>query len=132
MEQNSKRFTKPERLSSKTTIKEIFEKGVVLYTHPLKVYYSFNDFSCNRVLITVPKRLHKKAVIRNLLKRRIREAYRANKDLLSAGPYVDIAVVYISGDIMEFKQINKKIHDVLAKIKKNNTTDDSSSVSLTD
>jgi len=118
MEKVSNRFVKTERLCSKTIIQEIFEKGSVLYLHPLKIYYKLNEGSLNRILITVPKRLHKRAVDRNLLKRRIREAYRLNKGQISTGPFVDINMVYISGDLLEFKQINKKIYDVLAKIKK--------------
>ncbi|MEN6618456.1 MAG: ribonuclease P protein component [Rikenellaceae bacterium] len=118
MENTSNRFVKTERLSSKTQIQQIFDKGSVLFLHPLKIYYQLNEDSFCRVLITVPKRLYKKAVDRNLLKRRIREAYRLNKEQLSTGPFVDINIVYISGEILEFKLLNNKISDVLAKIKK--------------
>lgn len=116
MENASNRFVKAERLNSKKLIKEIFEQGTVLYLHPLKIFYRPNDCPYSRILITVPKRLHKRAVARNLIKRRIREAYRLSK---GPGPFVDIAIVYISSEILEFKQISNKINNVLAKIKKN-------------
>jgi len=128
MENISYRFTKTERLTSKITIQEIFDKGTVIYLHPFKVFYKISDATCNRVLITVPKRLHKRAVDRNLIKRRIREAYRLNKTILSSDistisvfPVVDFNIVYTSGELLEFKQITKKLSDVLAKIKKNVT-----------
>jgi len=118
----STRFPKEEKLTSVIRIQEIFDKGAVLFIHPLKIYYLTNDCPYNRVLITVPKRLHKKAVSRNLLKRRIREAYRLNKGyFLPDTPsvqFVDINIVYISGDIMEFKPLNNKISNALGKIKK--------------
>ena len=136
MEDSSCKFPKEEKLTSIIRIQEIFDKGTVLFIHPLKIYYLPNDCPYNRVLITVPKRLHKKAVSRNLLKRRIREAYRLNKrcfvqEHVSEGdtdnmhqvhspfvPFVDINIVYISGEIMEFKPLNTKIANALAKIKK--------------
>lgn len=119
MKNVSGRFVKAERLSSKNIIQEIFDKGSVIYAHPLKVYYMINDSPYNRVLITVPKRNHKKAVDRNLIKRRIRETYRLNKGLISnKDTFVDIIVVYIGTEILEFKQISNKINNVLAKIKK--------------
>jgi len=132
----STRFPKEEKLTSVIRIQEIFDKGAVLFIHPLKFYYLTNDCPYNRVLITVPKRLHKKAVSRNLLKRRIREAYRLNKGYFLTEQnhdeetesmqkthklshhFVDINIVYISGDIMEFKPLNNKISNALGKIKK--------------
>lgn len=137
MEDSSCKFPKEEKLTSATRIQEIFDKGTVLFIHPLKIYYLPNDCPYNRVLITVPKRLHKKAVSRNLLKRRIREAYRLNKgnklqeqrteglpdgtsDIHSSqGIFVDINIVYISGEILEFRTLNNKISNALAKIKNN-------------
>lgn len=133
MEKTDNRFSKTERLSSKTIIQEIFDTGTVFYLHPFKIFYKLNEAFCNRILITVPKRLHKKAVDRNLIKRRIRESYRQNKDIISTGDYLDITIVYTNSEILEFKQINKKITDVLAKIKKSaamagkNTVENSSS-----
>ena len=118
MEKTDNRFSKTERLTSKTIIQEIFDNGTVLYLHPFKLFYKLNEVSCNRILVTVPKRLHKRAVDRNLLKRRIRESYRLNKTIISTVPYIDINLVYTSTEILDFKQINKKISDVLAKIKK--------------
>jgi len=122
MENTSCKFPKEEKLTSVIRIQEIFDKGTVLFIHPLKIYYLPNDCPYNRVLITVPKRLHKKAVSRNLLKRRIREAYRLNKGVQQidkpAHTFIDINIVYISGDIMEFKPLNNKISNALAKINK--------------
>ncbi len=137
MEDSSCKFSKEEKLTSVIRIQEIFDKGTVLFIHPLKIYYLPNDCPYNRVLITVPKRLHKKAVSRNLLKRRIREAYRLNKgnklqEQTTEGQkdevrtkhsspdfFVDINIVYISGEILEFRTLNNKISNALAKIKKN-------------
>ncbi|MFA5848538.1 MAG: ribonuclease P protein component [Bacteroidales bacterium] len=123
MENPSCKFSKEEKLTSVIRIQEIFDKGKVLFIHPVKIYYLPNDCPYNRVLITVPKRLHKKAVSRNLLKRRIREAYRLNKGYFlpdtPSDRFVDINIVYISSDIMEFKPLNNKISNALGKIKKN-------------
>ena len=53
-----------------------------------------------RILVSVPKRCFKRAVKRNLLKRRIREAYRVQKL-----PGADIMFQYNSAELADFGQI---------------------------
>ena len=69
-------------------------------------------------MVSVPKKLFKRAVKRNLLKRRIREAYRLNKDMLVSpeGKVTHVLFVYVSKEIMEFSQIEKKVKDILTAV----------------
>ena len=62
----------------------LFETGRSVYAPPLKFIYNLEGTGSHPVAmaVSVPKRLFKKAVDRNLIKRRIREAYRLNKNEL--------------------------------------------------
>lgn len=80
------RFTlkKNEILSSKKLIGELFKSGQSKFKYPFKLIYQVvtredSDFHPALFSISVPKRNIKKAVERNLIKRRAREAYRLNK-----------------------------------------------------
>ena len=64
-----------------------------------------------RILISVPKRFFKRAVKRNLLKRRIREAYRVRK---VAG--VDILFQYNSPELADFATISADVAAILARV----------------
>ena len=119
MSRSNNKFTKVERLVSKTVIKDVFEKGKQFFLFPFKVFYMPNNLGHNRVLISVPKRAHKKAVDRNLIKRRIREAYRLNGNSEQQINFFDINIVYISNNISDFEQIKRRVSDVLEKIQKN-------------
>ncbi|SFP47225.1 ribonuclease P protein component [Pseudarcicella hirudinis] len=73
-----------------------------------------------QILISVSKRYFKKAVDRNLIKRRFREAYRKNKEILLEKPQplrpANVAFVYIAKEIEPFEVIEKKLKIVLSKI----------------
>lgn len=59
--------------------------------------------SPSRIMVSVPKKLFRRAVKRNLLKRRMREAFRVQQGLI--GPRLDILFVYISKAVLPFETI---------------------------
>ena len=69
----------------------------------------------NRIVVSVPKKMFRRAVKRNLLKRRIREAYRLQKQLLT-GSGVDLMFVYKSKDIAPYSQISDCVAAILKQI----------------
>ena len=69
----------------------------------------------NRVMVSVPKRLFKRAVKRNLMKRRLREAYRTRKDLLPPSG-TDILLLYNTNEILDSDAIAVQVGTILGKI----------------
>ncbi|KPQ08657.1 MAG: ribonuclease P protein component RnpA [Algoriphagus marincola HL-49] len=116
------RLPKSERLHSQKLIKELFDKSSSFFLYPFKVLYLEGEETngdCPQVLFSVSKRKINKAVSRNLMKRRMREAYRINKHLLSeSSSRLFIGLIYVSSDIMEFKQVEEKIKLILHRINK--------------
>ncbi len=110
---------KAERLSSKKDIQELFNNGSSFYLYPLKVItLPTTEATAHQVLFSVPKRNFKRAVDRNLLKRRMREAYRLHKHLLPTEPQVlNIAYIYTSKDLLDYASIAKPIEQSLIRIK---------------
>ncbi|RZL13992.1 MAG: ribonuclease P protein component [Pedobacter sp.] len=75
-------FRKEERLCSRKHLELLFKNGSSFLLYPFRVSYIFIEDKLEipvQVVINVPKKRYKRAVDRNLLKRRIREAYRLNK-----------------------------------------------------
>jgi ribonuclease P protein component len=128
-------FSKSERLTHIKIIDSLFEKDSRIveerFVYPFRVLYIREnpfekDLDNPQILISVPKRRFNKAVDRNTLKRRIREAYRLNKphfqvEGMSKLPDV-LAFVYIGSTIEPSDKIHKKMAAILEKFTQSNET----------
>jgi len=113
-------FSKKERLTGKKKIEGLFRKGSSFYFKSFQIRYQIADEQTHQVLISVPKRNFKRAVDRNLLKRRIRESYRLNKHILSDTKPLYIGFVYISKQILTFHEIQDQLIGCLERLGSSN------------
>jgi ribonuclease P protein component len=76
----------------------------VFFMHNPDTTYPFHQ-----VLLAVSKKNFKKAVDRNLIKRRMREAFRLNKNSIAASNKLLIAYIYSAKEILTFAQIQERL-----------------------
>ena len=110
---------KKERLTKETWIQELFERGSSFYSHPFKVLYLPHpdpESTTNEILFSVPKRQFKRAVDRNKIKRRLREAYRLNKSEMTAARKWLIAYIYTAKTILPSETFQQKLLGTIQKI----------------
>lgn len=102
-------------------VRRLFDEGTAGFVYPFR-YMVITEQSTHpsvEVLFSVPKRNHKRANKRNLLRRRMKEAYRLNKSLLAAedrGVVIDLALIYSSKELLPYKSINNAISRILREV----------------
>jgi len=118
------KYTKNEKLKSKKDIEHLFKKGKSINAFPIRVIYvKKNDpkgISINAG-VTVSKKNIKLAVKRNLIKRRIREAYRLSNSQLKGylkenDLELNLMFIYSSKEILPYSQIDDKIKVLLTRL----------------
>jgi len=111
-------LTKAERLSGKTSIDNLISRGKYFSAGCVRCCYLFRDLASpdeaavTRILVSVPKKHFKRAVKRNFLKRRIREAYRLQKEILG-DRVMDLMFVYTSREVLPYEEIRSSVEAVL-------------------
>jgi ribonuclease P protein component len=111
---------KKERLCGKTAISTLLAKGRHGKVPGLR--YCFNPDSGaedNRIMVSVPKKMFKRAVKRNLLKRRIRESWRRQKHNLDGLNGYDILFTYSLKEILSYEEIYEAVGKVVEKVRQN-------------
>ena len=111
---------KKERLCGKTAISTLLAKGRHGKVPGLR--YCFNPDSGaedNRIMVSVPKKMFKRAVKRNLLKRRIRESWRRQKHNLDGLNGYDILFTYSPKEILSYEEIYEAVGKVVEKVRQN-------------
>lgn len=116
-------LAKSERLSSLTAVRRLFQDGVSGFVYPFRytVIVEKSTSPTVEVLFSVPKRNHKRANKRNLLRRRTKEAYRLNKSSLwsvttERGVAVDMALVYSSKEVLPYKTIENAVQRIIDEV----------------
>ncbi|WP_207533950.1 ribonuclease P protein component [Desertivirga arenae] len=119
------KFRKEERLCSKKLLDELFHNGSSFLVYPFRVVHLPLSSSGNppsQIVIGVGKRKFKHAVDRNLLKRRIREAYRLNKEellynfLRENNLQLIFSIHFVGKEIADYTFIEKKLKVALSQL----------------
>ncbi len=111
---------KQERLSSGISLSRLFASGHYGPSDFIRYcFFTGNGLPFNRIVVSVPKRNFKRAVKRNLFKRRIREAYRISKTLLPVSAEnggTDILFIYNTKELKDFQAVTAAVRAALTNI----------------
>ena len=117
---------KEERLCGKQVISNLFDHGTSFFQSPYRVFWTKIPETYRypiRFAVSVPKRRMKRAVKRNLIKRRTREAFRTGKQILNTAitsGQLHLMFVYVSDNLLSYAEIEASMKKILLRINASN------------
>jgi len=117
-------FCKQERLCNRSLINSLFARGQHFTIYPVRVYWrkALPDQPLPaQVVVQVQRRHIRLAVRRNLVKRRMREAFRKNKGILydylgKKDGRLQFAMVYYGHSILPYRELEAIIILILQRL----------------
>lgn len=124
------RLYKKEKLCSKIAIDTLFSPSarkdggnICIMAYPWRAVARHNpsrsDDPCAKFLISVPKKRLRRAVDRVRMRRRMREAFRLNRHLLTADHPLDIAIIYVADSLTDYTAAVNAISKIFRKLSNN-------------
>ena len=108
---------KKERLCGKTAISKLLAKGKHGSVPGIRYLCLYGTESgVNRIVVSVSKKFFKRAVKRNLLKRRIRESWRKQKHMLTLDGNFDILLIYSVKEILSYEEIYNAVGQIIENL----------------
>ncbi len=136
-------LNKYDKLCSSTAIDQLFSRGAddlhhqatrSVMAYPLRAVWRVNEKrtegSAVQFLISIPKKRLRHAVDRVKMRRRVREAYRLNKNdyLAAEDRKIDLAFIYVADGLKDYQAIEKAVIRILHKITDDKSLEQSNSV----
>ena len=111
-----------ERLRSFGAIRRLFESGESGFVYPLRYVWiaEADEIPSVEVLFSVPKKFQKRANKRNLQRRRMKEAYRLNKEIFDreGNPVaLDLALIYSSKELTPYRVIEHAVQKIMCRFR---------------
>lgn len=115
---------KQYKLCKKTTIDQIFEAANTVKVFPFVLMFVKTDLDTEKpfqIVISAPKKMHKKAVDRNRIKRLCKESLRLNKAPLesfcnSNNCQLGLFLIFTSKEEMSLDLMNRKMKKLITKL----------------
>jgi ribonuclease P protein component len=123
MEKERFTFRKSDRLKGVKSVALLFGDGKSFFSHPFRVVWNYSGTHPgipSRTGISVPKRVFKRAVDRNRIKRIFRESWRQRKKSLDHrisehNKEIDIMFIYTGREIPSAGSMDSYLDKVIAK-----------------
>ena len=84
-------LTKPQRFHGHNSLRPVYNKGKAVYSRSMKILWQTTNRDSSRAAVVVSKKVHKSAVVRNRIRRRVYTHLRKLFD--SSQKKIDVVVV---------------------------------------
>ena len=118
-------FPKKEHLCLKRRFDELLAQGKSFFIYPYRVIYLLREEEPDsvpaQIAFAVRKKQFKRAVTRNLIRRRIRESWRHRKPVLTAllsekHRNLYVLLVYGASEVLTFSEIDSRMEPVMKRL----------------